>query len=64
MDDRKETPQERWNRKNGYTVKGFRMYRDLADRFAEACEKEGRSQASVIQELMEEYIKKNTPSAD
>lgn len=54
--EKRETPQERWNRKNGYTTKGFRMYKSLADRFVAACEKAGRSQASVIQELMEGFI--------
>ena len=50
------TPQERWNRKAGYTTKGFRMYQSLADEFKEACEKAGRSQASVIQGLMRGFI--------
>lgn len=58
MEERRETPQERWQKKAGYITKGFKMYRSLADRFAKACEKEGKTQAAVIAELMEEYIKK------
>jgi predicted DNA-binding protein len=49
----------RWNKKAGYKTKGFSLRGDIADRFAEACEKNGRSQASVIMELMERYIAEN-----
>lgn len=59
MSDRKETPQERWSKKAGYISKSFKMYRTQADAFAEACEKAGRSQASVIAELMERFIREN-----
>lgn len=48
----------RWNKKAGYKTKGFNLRGDIADQFAEACEKAGRSQASVIQELMQEFIEK------
>lgn len=47
---------ERYQKKAGYKVKGFKLKGDVADRFAEACEKRGESQASVITRLMEEYI--------
>lgn len=49
----------RWNKKAGYKTKGFSLRGDIADRFAETCEKNGRSQASVIMELMERYIAEN-----
>jgi hypothetical protein len=49
---------DRWNKKAGYKTKGFSLRGDIADRFAEKCKAEGRSQASVIQELMLEYIEK------
>ena len=48
---------DRYQKKAGYSVKAFKLKGDIADRFAEACEGEGRSQASVITELMEQYIK-------
>ena len=48
----------RWNKKAGYKTKGFNLRGDIADQFAEACDKAGRSQASVIQELMQEFIEK------
>ena len=46
----------RWNKKAGYKTKGFNLRGDIADNFKEACEKAGRSQASVIQELMQQFI--------
>ena len=48
---------DRWNKKAGYKTKGFNLRGDIADNFAAACERAGRSQASVIMELMERYIK-------
>lgn len=52
----KITPQDRWNKKNGYITKGFKMYRSLANDFKEACDRAGKTQAEVIQKLMQEYI--------
>ncbi len=49
---------DRYQKKVGYKTKGFKLKGDIAERFAEACEKAGRSQASVIQELMQDYIDK------
>ena len=51
------TPQQRWDKKNGYITKGFKMYRSQADAFAKACEKAGVSQSAKITELMEQFIK-------
>lgn len=50
---------ERWSKKNGYITKGFKMYRSLADEFKEACDRQGRTQAEVIQELMRSYIEQH-----
>ena len=52
----------RWNKKAGYKSKSFSLKGDIADRFATACEAVGRSQASVIQELMEKFIQENENS--
>ena len=49
---------DRWNAKAGYKTKSFKLKGDIADRFKEACDKVERSQASVIQELMQEFIDK------
>ena len=48
---------EKYQKKAGYKVKGFKLKGDIADRFAEACDKAGVSQAAKISELMEEFIR-------
>lgn len=47
---------KKYQEKVGYISKSYKLKKDLTDRFAEACEKAGESQASVITRLMEEYI--------
>ncbi|MBR4668431.1 MAG: chemotaxis protein [Butyrivibrio sp.] len=48
---------ERYQKKEGYKVKGFKLKGDVAERFEEACKAAGVSQAAKITELMEEFIK-------
>lgn len=47
---------DRYQKKAGYKVKSFKLKGDVAERFTEACEISGESQATVITRLMEEYI--------
>lgn len=47
---------EKYQKKAGYMTKGFKIKRDIADRFAEACDKAGVSQASQITKMMQEFI--------
>ena len=47
---------ERYQKKAGYKVKSFKLKGDVADRFAEACDKAEVSQASKVAELMEQFI--------
>ena len=55
------TPQtiasEKYQKKAGWTTKGFKLKRDVVEEFEEACEKAGVSQASKITELMKQFIK-------
>ena len=48
---------EKYQKKAGYKAVSFKLKGDIQDRFNEACEKAGRSKASVITELMERFIK-------
>lgn len=48
---------DRYQKKAGYKVKGFKLKGDVADRFAEACDRAGVSQASQITKMMEQFIK-------
>lgn len=47
---------EKWQKKAGYMTKGFKLKRELADEFKEACEKAGASQAAQISKMMREFI--------
>ena len=53
---RQTAASERYQKKAGYRVKGFKLRGDVADRFASACERAGVSQAAKITELMEIFI--------
>ena len=50
---------DRYQKKAGYKVKSFKLKGDVADRFAETCDKVGVSQASQITKMMEQFIKEN-----
>lgn len=43
---------EKYQKKVGYMVKGFKIKREVAERFERACEAAGVSQAAKITELM------------
>ncbi len=50
---------EKYQKKAGYMTKGFKLKRDVAEAFAEACENAGVSQASAITKFMNEFIEQN-----
>jgi len=52
----------KWQKKAGYISKSYKLKKIHTDAFANACEKAGRSQASVITELMEGFIKRQEES--
>ena len=47
---------DKYQKKAGYMVKGFKIKRELAERFADACEKDGVNQTGQIRKMMELYI--------
>lgn len=47
---------EKYQKKAGYMTKGFKIKRELAEEFENACEKAGVSQAGQITKLMKEFI--------
>ena len=58
-EEKKERPQDRWNKKNGYVAKSFRMHQSLVDEFKAACDKAGVSQSSVIVAAMRRFIEEH-----
>ncbi len=53
----KETPQDRWQRNNGYISKSYKLKKELVDDFKSTCDKIDRKQAEVLTELMNGFIK-------
>lgn len=47
---------DKYQKKAGYMTKGFKIKRNLADQFADACKKAGVSQATQITKMMKEFI--------
>lgn len=46
----------KYQQKAGYISKGFKLKKEIAEKFRLACEKNGESQASVITRFMESYV--------
>lgn len=47
---------EKYQKKAGYMTKGFKIKREIAEQFEEACQKAEVSQAGQITKLMQEFI--------
>lgn len=47
---------EKYAKKVGYISKSYRLKKQLTDAFADACAKNGESQAAAITRFMKEYI--------
>ena len=47
---------KKYQDKVGYISKSYKLKKDIVERFAEACEKNGISQAAQITKMMAEYI--------
>lgn len=62
----KPTPQtiasEKYQKKAGYMTKGFKIKREVAERFEQACEQAGVSQASQITKLMLDFAEQQENS--
>lgn len=50
---------EKYQKKVGLIVKGFKMKKDLAEEFRETCDRLGLAQANVITEFMEKFIEEH-----
>lgn len=48
---------DKYQKKAGYMVKGFKLKRELVEQYEKACEKDGVTQTAKIRELMQNYIK-------
>lgn len=56
---KKVRPQDAWNKRAGYVSKSYKLKREVVERFKEACDRAGVSQASQLTAMMEEFAKNN-----
>lgn len=47
---------KKYQNKVGYIAKSYKLKKEVAEAFSEACKKNGVSQASKITEMMLEYV--------
>ncbi len=57
-EEKKERPQDRWNKKAGYVSKSYKLKQDVVEAFANACETAGVSQASQLTKMMMEFVER------
>lgn len=58
MNKNKYESQHKWQDKKGLIPKTYKLNKDIVEKFKEACDMNGVSQASTISELMNVYIEK------
>lgn len=56
MDNRKERPQERWDRKNEYITMGVKAYRKEVNEFKNACAKTRVTVSGQVRKMMKDYV--------
>lgn len=47
---------KKYEKKAGFLSKSYKLKRELVERFAEACDKAGVSQAAQLTKMMQEFI--------
>lgn len=58
MTKKKETPQDRWQKKVGLISKSYKLKKELVEQFSMACKKAGISQAAQLSKMMQKFIDK------
>lgn len=59
MDEKKVRPQDKWNEKNGLVSKSYKLQKEIADAFAETCDRVGVSKKAQLEKMMLEFIEEN-----
>ena len=55
---------EKYQKKAGYMVKGFKLKRDIVEEFEKVCKEAGISQAAQITKMMKEFVERNESIKD
>lgn len=56
MSEKKQRPQDAWNERNGLVSKTYKLQKDIADRFAAACDQAGVSKKKQLEKMMMNFI--------
>lgn len=59
MEEKKIRPQDKWDEKAGMVSKTYKVKKDAAERFAEACKAQGVAVGIKLSELMNAYAEQN-----
>lgn len=54
--EKKQRRQDKWNESNGLVSKTYKLKKEIADQFAEACEKVGTSKKKQLEKMMVEFV--------
>lgn len=58
METKKQRPQDAWNERNGLVSRSYKLQKEIADAFADACDKAGVSKKSQLEKMMMEFVNK------
>lgn len=53
---KKKRPQDKWNESHGLISKTYKLKKDIAEQFAEACEQAGISKKAQLEKMMLEFV--------
>jgi len=58
-EEKKQRPQDKWDAKAGLAAKTYKVDKQTAEEFQEACKKAGVAMGTQITAMMREFIEKN-----
>ena len=56
MAEKKQRPQDKWNAAHGLVSVSYKLNKDIADQFAEACKKVNSSKKAQLERMMLAFI--------
>ena len=54
--EKKRRPQDVWNEKHGLVSVSYKLQKEIADAFADACSKAGTSKKAQLEKMMLEFV--------
>ena len=54
--EKKKRPQDVWNEKHGLVSVSYKLQKEIAEAFAEACQKAGTSKKAQLEKMMLDFV--------